>query len=156
MDEVVRAINDSKLVINIFKHERIYQMERKPVFYELLPQHISLRIAPWIRELTGTLIFQVDDDYRLKGGNTLNFIKALIENLCYDLTGLQIDSRKEWGTIKATIKQNKGILNLYGNVVESNSCKAIQIIDMILGYDIQSGCRDFDRKRLHYWNIFRK
>jgi hypothetical protein len=156
MKEVVQAINDSKLVVNIFRHERVPKMERKIVFYELLPQYISLRISPWIKELAGKLEIEVDDDYRLKGGDTVKFLKALIEYLCYDSTGLQIYPRKEYNRIRATIKQDKGILEFYGNVAKSSDSKGIQIMDLILGYYIQRKCRDFKRNRLHYWNIFRR
>lgn len=156
MKGVVQAINDSRLVINIFRHERVPKMERKIVFYELLPQYISLRISPWVRELSGGLEIEVDDDYRLKGGDTVKFLKALIENLCYHSTGVQIYSRKEYGRVRATIKQDKGILNFYGDVAKSSGSKGIQIMDLILGYHIQSKYRDFNRNRLHYWNIFRR
>jgi len=157
MGEIVQAINNSRLVINIFKHERAPKMERKIVFYELLPYHISLRISPWVKELAGKMEIEVDDDYRLsKSDNTKKFLKALIESLCFILTGTQIYSRKERNTIKATIRQKKGILNFYGNVVKSNNSKGVQIMDLILGYHIQSGCRDFNRNKLHYWSVFRR
>jgi hypothetical protein len=157
MNEIVQAINNSKLVINVFKHERAPKMERKIMFYELLPQHISFRISPWVKELAGKMEIEVDDDYRLsKADNTKKFLKALIENMCFILTGTQIYSRKEDDTIKATIKQKNGILNFYGNVVRSNDSKGVQIMDLILGYFIQSKCRDFNRNKLHYWTIFKR
>jgi len=157
MNEVVRAINDSRLLINIFEHKRAPKMERKIVFYELLPQHISLRVSPWVRELAGKMKIEVDDDYRLGiEDNTKKFLISLIENLCFMLTGIQIYSRKEHDTIKATIKQKSGILNFYGNIVRSNNSIGVQIMDLILGYKIQFKCRDFDRHKLHYWNIFKK
>jgi uncharacterized protein (UPF0297 family) len=157
MKEVAQAINDSKLLINILRHKRAPEMERKIVFYELLPQYISLKISPWVKELEGKMVIDVDDDYRLgEHNNTSKFLISLIESLCYDLTGIQIYSRKVYDTIRATIKQKKGILEFYGNVVDSNSSNGVQIIDMILGYVIQGDCKDFDRRKLHRWDIFRK
>ncbi len=76
--------------------------------------------------------------------------------MCFALTGMQIDPRKDGNTIKSTIRQKNGILNFYGNVVRSSGSKGVQIIDLILGYCIQYRCMEFDRSRVHHWNIFRK
>jgi len=101
---------------------------------------------------------EVDDDYRLgeSPNITKKFLRALVESMCFVLVGKQIGAREDKGTIKATIKQKRGILNFYGNVVKSGDSKIVQIIDMILGYYIQESCRDFNRGKLHYWNIFKK
>ena len=157
MNEVVQTINDSKLLINIFEHKRAPKMERKIVFYGLLPQHISLRISPWIRELAENMKIEVDDDYRLGEDNTTaKFLKSLIEELCFVSKGIRVSSRKEHDTIKATIKQKSGILNFYGNVVRSDDSRGVQIMDLILGYDLQFKCRTFNRNKLHYWSVFKK
>lgn len=153
MKDVVNAINTSKLKINIFEHKRLPRLDRNILFYEILPQHIALRLSPWVRALKGSLNIEVDDDYRLKNTETKRFVKALVEDFCYVLMGIRIDSRVQNSTIKATIKQKIGILNLYGHVTKANDSKAVQIIDLILGYDIQFGCR-FDKDVLHYWKIF--
>ncbi len=79
MKEIAQTINGSRLVANILRHERAPKMDRKMVFYELLPQYISLRMAMWVRELAGELTIEVDDDYRLgKHDDTTKFLKALI------------------------------------------------------------------------------
>lgn len=157
MKVIIEAINSSRLKINVFEHKRLPNAERKVVFYELLPQHICLRLLPWTKELTGNLTIEVDDDYRIKGkfNITKAFAKSLVENMCFQLIGMRVDSRDESDTIKATIKLKKGILNIYGKVMRSDNSKAIQMVDIILGYFIHYQCRDFSRSHVHHWKIFK-
>jgi hypothetical protein len=154
LHEIVETINSANLLINIFEHKRILKMERKILFFELLPKYISFRIYPWVKKLKGSLTIEVDDDYRVCNRSTRDFIIALVEELCFLLTNKKIDARVENNVVKSTIKQEIGILNFYGKTVKSDSSKAIQILDIVLGYDIQFKQR-FSKDRVHYWPIFK-
>lgn len=156
--EIVRTVNNGRLKTNIFAHKRKFGLERKILFYELLPQHISLRVSAWVKELAGSLEIEVDDDYNVRGRQnaTERFVRSFIESLCFILTGKEIHARKEKGKFKATIKQKKGVLRLYGRVCDSRNSKSIQIADLILGYYIQSKCRSFDRNVVHFWRVLKK
>jgi len=155
LHEIAGVINNSNLLVNIFEHKRIRKMERKILYFELLPRCISFRIHPWVKKLKGSLTIEVDDDYRICNKSTRDFIISLIEELCFLLTNKEIDARIESGVVKSTIKQEIGVLNFYGKTVKSNSSKAVQILDIVLGYDIQFQYK-FNKNIVHYWPIFKR
>lgn len=156
---VIDSINNSDVVIHIFCHKHIQYLPTKNIIYELLPQHIAFRLSPWLREIEGDFHIDVDDDYKVGAMKTDAFIKNLVETISFQCTGQKINAQtkiKRNGLFVAlsTIRTKKGILKIHGHKANSKFSRAIQIIDLVLGYYLENN-QGFNRRKVSFWNIFK-
>lgn len=159
-NHVVASINNSDIKINIFKHEHIMDFPTKNVILELLPQHISLKLCPWLREIDGEFHLDINDDYNKGSMKTETFIKNLVETINYHCTGKKIDCRpivKSNGLFlcRSTIRTRKGILEICAHKTDSKFSNSIQIMDMVLGYWVENKAY-FNKSKVAFWDIFKK
>lgn len=142
--EIERLVNGpvaSKIKFNIFIHKESETLSRKHIIFKILPISISQNLSPWLRKISGQVTFEVDNDFNIKRRNTLDFIREIFKNIIPMLTSIPIPIRKERDAYKASVKQKIGNIHLVGKVVDINSSKGVQVIDLILGHVINRKCK---------------
>jgi len=153
--EIIRLIDESKLKINLFYHNKPSSTPEKEYFHGLLPRRIAEHMEPWLRCQGGTLTIDVDRDYDLnKYNKTENFVKNIITQIGFRLVGKYIKIRDVNKNLTAELKQDNGEhLKIFGRVCTSNDSKGIQIIDIIMGIINDFGINVIDKNKLHIRKI---
>ncbi len=149
--------HDSKLKFNVLFHKKPLSISKKEVLFDILPTSISENLAEWIKNISGFVIFEIDNDYNIKNKNTHDFIESLFKRIIPTLTDKIITIRREHGVHKVTIKKKVGpkdrsTIHLAGRVSNVKDSRSIQIIDVILGYVLNRKCK-FRKDKLYIRTI---
>ncbi len=153
--EIEKLVNLSNynLKFNILHHKKPLSVRQSDIISEILPAGISEQLREWLHRYSGFIIFEVDNDFNIKGFDTHHFIDKIFKKIANLLTDDIVAIRHENGVHKSTIKKkfghnSGGSLYLQGKISNIKDSRAIQIIDIILGYVSIRKCK-FRQDRLY-------
>jgi hypothetical protein len=145
--------NYPKVNFNFFLHKKPLGVELGKIIYEDLPKAIVDNLFSWLTNIEGTLVIEVDNDFRVRNYDDLTFNERLIKNIIPILTNETLTIRRVGNSFMTTAIKDGKRLNIVCALSDSESSKGIQITDIILGYSIRGNCI-FKRERFHKRNIY--
>lgn len=127
--------NDSKLRFIIFEHKRPQNVPHEQFFFTKTADKISEILGKQLcNKSFNTVIFFFDDDFHIKTikNGTLEFMRAIIRRLAYNLSGKNV---KVTGSKSVIVEfKHKGFLiEIKSYLSNRNTNFEIQIADIILG-----------------------
>lgn len=153
-EEIENLVNtmDVGLRFNILHHRKPSTVPMKDILSEILPAGISEQLRDWIKNFSGYIVLEFDNDFNIRNMDTHDFIEKVFKKMFGMVTDEIIVIRYENGIHKATVKKKFGFRgqNLYfsGKVSNIRDSRGIQIIDLILGYVGSKKCK-FRMDRLY-------
>ena len=136
---VCKVFNNSKLYFFVFQHKKPKKANRKQYYLNHVPNRMTSYLDQYLRNAkTDTIILDVDDDFRIKGGaGTVDFVRKFVKLLSLKMVGADVKVRQHERGGRATLKLFTGkIVNLEGfvNTDKKNKARSVVLADLFLGF----------------------